>query len=79
LVLEDRPQNEKPPRALLPGAFVRDGYFAGAAPGAPAGLSFGGTPMTYASPKTGRQYVVLTAGGSNGPEKGDYVIAYALP
>jgi len=43
----------------------------------------GSTPMTYMSPKTGKQYVVVTAGGANaaGPNapKGDYVIAYALP
>lgn len=39
-----------------------------------------GTPMTYVSPKTGKQYVVISAGGammSRG--KGDYVVAYALP
>jgi quinate dehydrogenase (quinone) len=40
----------------------------------------GATPMTYVSPKTGRQYVVISAGGSRlVPEKGDYVIAFALP
>jgi len=39
-----------------------------------------GTPMTYVSPKTGKQYVVITAGGASmTPKKGDYVIAYALP
>jgi quinate dehydrogenase (quinone) len=39
-----------------------------------------GTPMTYVSPKTGRQYIVLTAGGARqSPDRGDYVIAYALP
>ena len=39
-----------------------------------------GGPMTYRSPKTGRQYVVITAGGARqSPERGDYVIAYALP
>jgi quinate dehydrogenase (quinone) len=39
-----------------------------------------GTPMTYVSPKTGRQYVVTVAGGGSSPVagKGDYVIAYAL-
>jgi quinate dehydrogenase (quinone) len=44
----------------------------------PVGSS--GTPMTYVSPKTGRQYVVVSAGGAAqfGP-KGDYVIAFALP
>ncbi|TBU92715.1 glucose/quinate/shikimate family membrane-bound PQQ-dependent dehydrogenase [Phytopseudomonas dryadis] len=39
-----------------------------------------GTPMTYVSPKTGKQYIVLTAGGARqSPDRGDYVIAYALP
>lgn len=39
-----------------------------------------GTPMTYVSPKSGRQYVVVVAGGARqSPERGDYVIAYALP
>lgn len=39
-----------------------------------------GTPMTYVSPKTGRQYIVVTAGGARqSPDRGDYVIAYALP
>ncbi len=38
------------------------------------------TPMTYVSPRSGRQYVVVTAGGgAMSPDKGDYVIAYALP
>lgn len=38
------------------------------------------TPMSYQSPKSGRQFVVISAGGSSGsPKKGDYVIAYALP
>jgi quinate dehydrogenase (quinone) len=43
-------------------------------------IGAGGTPMTYVSPKTGRQYVVVTAGGASqwGP-KGDYVVAFALP
>ncbi len=38
-------------------------------------------PMTYTSPKSGRQFVVIAAGG-NSPllsGAGDYVIAYALP
>jgi quinate dehydrogenase (quinone) len=40
----------------------------------------GGTPMSYVSPKTGRQYVLLTAGGARlVPGKGDYVMAFALP
>ncbi len=35
--------------------------------------------MTYVSPNTGRQYVVVTAGGARqSPKRGDYVIAYAL-
>lgn len=39
-----------------------------------------GTPMTYISPKTGKQYIVISAGGAQqSPERGDYVIAYALP
>lgn len=38
------------------------------------------TPMTYVSPRSGKQYVVVTAGGAAmSPDKGDYVIAYALP
>jgi quinate dehydrogenase (quinone) len=37
-------------------------------------------PMTYVSPKTGRQYILLTAGGARqSSDRGDYVIAYALP
>ena len=39
-----------------------------------------GTPITYVSPTTGRQYVVISAGGARqSPDRGDYVIAYALP
>ena len=39
-----------------------------------------GTPISYRDPATGRQYVVITAGGGRGsPDRGDYVIAYALP
>ncbi|UAK24262.1 membrane-bound PQQ-dependent dehydrogenase, glucose/quinate/shikimate family [Sphingomonas nostoxanthinifaciens] len=39
-----------------------------------------GSPMTYVSPRTGRQYVVVTAGGARqSPDRGDYVVAYALP
>ncbi|WP_159915407.1 membrane-bound PQQ-dependent dehydrogenase, glucose/quinate/shikimate family [Pantoea sp. 18069] len=39
-----------------------------------------GTPMTYKSPRTGKQYVVISAGGARqSPDRGDYVIAYALP
>ncbi|WP_274603591.1 membrane-bound PQQ-dependent dehydrogenase, glucose/quinate/shikimate family [Rhizobium sp. CFBP 8762] len=38
------------------------------------------TPMTYISPKTGRQYVVISAGGNRSTSiRGDYIIAFALP
>ncbi|MCY1162111.1 Quinate/shikimate dehydrogenase (quinone) [compost metagenome] len=38
-----------------------------------------GTPMSYISPKTRKQYVVISAGGARqSPDHGDYVIAYAL-
>ncbi len=38
------------------------------------------TPMTYISPKSGRQFVVISAGGNSATtKKGDYVVAYALP
>lgn len=39
------------------------------------------TPMTYRSEKSGRQFVVVVAGGhgSTGTEAGDSIIAYALP
>jgi quinate dehydrogenase (quinone) len=38
------------------------------------------TPMTYISPKTGRQFLVISAGGNSATtKKGDYVVAYALP
>lgn len=39
------------------------------------------TPMTYKSFRTGRQYVVIAAGGHSTLETrtGDYVLAYALP
>jgi quinate dehydrogenase (quinone) len=37
-------------------------------------------PLIYRSPATGRQYVVISAGGAgHSPDVGDYVIAYALP
>lgn len=37
------------------------------------------TPMSYVSPKTQQQYVVLTASGSRqSPDRGDYVVAYRL-
>lgn len=38
------------------------------------------TPMTYVSPKTGRQFVLISAGGNSATaQKGDYIVAYALP
>ena len=37
-------------------------------------------PMTFVSPKTGKQYIIINAGGARqSPDRGDYVIAYALP
>jgi quinate dehydrogenase (quinone) len=39
-----------------------------------------GTPISYRSPKNGKQYVLISAGGARqSPDHGDYVIAYALP
>ncbi|MBN9010846.1 MAG: PQQ-binding-like beta-propeller repeat protein, partial [Rhizobiales bacterium] len=44
----------------------------------PVGAS--ATPMTYVSPKTGRQYIVVSVGGAAySPKVGDYVMAFALP
>jgi quinoprotein glucose dehydrogenase len=45
----------------------------------PAGAQ--ATPMTYRSDKTGRQYLLVVAGGhgSLGTKAGDSIIAYALP
>lgn len=38
------------------------------------------TPMTYVSPKTGKQYVVISVGGAgHSPKVGNYVMAFALP
>lgn len=38
------------------------------------------TPMSYISPESGRQFVVIAAGGARqSPDRGDYVVAYALP
>jgi quinate dehydrogenase (quinone) len=38
------------------------------------------TPMTYVSPISGRQFVVISAGGNLvAKERGDYVVAFALP
>ncbi|PZP59177.1 MAG: membrane-bound PQQ-dependent dehydrogenase, glucose/quinate/shikimate family [Pseudoxanthomonas spadix] len=40
----------------------------------------GSTPMSYVSPRTGRQYVLISSGGTRqSPVRGDYVLAYALP
>lgn len=37
-------------------------------------------PLIYRSPKTGKEYIVISAGGmSHSPDVGDYIIAYALP
>ncbi|AEG50875.1 membrane-bound PQQ-dependent dehydrogenase, glucose/quinate/shikimate family [Sphingobium chlorophenolicum L-1] len=48
-----------------------------------ASLPAGGnaTPMTYLSPKSGRQFVVIAAAGHHALEnkRGDYIVAYALP
>jgi quinoprotein glucose dehydrogenase/quinate dehydrogenase (quinone) len=48
-----------------------------------ADLPAGGNsnPISYVSKRTGRQYVVLTAGGNStmATPKGDYVVAFALP
>lgn len=38
-----------------------------------------GGPVSYVSPKTGKQYILISAGGARqSPDRGDYVIAYAL-
>lgn len=38
-----------------------------------------GGPMSYVSPKTGKQYILISAGGARqSPDRGDYVIAYGL-
>jgi quinate dehydrogenase (quinone) len=38
------------------------------------------TPLVFTSPSTKKQYVVVTAGGGRtAPDRGDYIIAYALP
>jgi quinate dehydrogenase (quinone) len=38
------------------------------------------TPTVYVSPKTGKQYVIISAGGArDSPMRGDHVMAYALP
>lgn len=39
-----------------------------------------GTPISYVSQKDGRQYIVISAGGARqSADRGDYLIAYALP
>ena len=45
----------------------------------PAGAQ--ATPMTYSSPASGRQFIIVVAGGhgSLGTRMGDSIIAYALP
>ncbi|MFO1401799.1 MAG: pyrroloquinoline quinone-dependent dehydrogenase [Steroidobacteraceae bacterium] len=45
----------------------------------PAGAQ--ASPMTYRSARSGRQFVVIAAGGSDtlGTQPGDYILAYALP
>ena len=45
----------------------------------PAGAQ--ATPMTYLSPASGRQFLVVGSGGhgSLGTRRGDTIIAYALP
>jgi quinate dehydrogenase (quinone) len=43
-------------------------------------VGVGGTPTVYVSPKTGKQYVVVSAGGARlSSGKGDNVIAFAIP
>ncbi len=38
-----------------------------------------GGPLSYKSPKTGKQYILISAGGARqSPDRGDYVIAFAL-
>ncbi|MBS0846773.1 membrane-bound PQQ-dependent dehydrogenase, glucose/quinate/shikimate family [Citrobacter sp. JGM124] len=38
-----------------------------------------GGPISYISPKNGKQYILISAGGARqSPDRGDYVIAYAL-
>lgn len=46
----------------------------------PLPVGGGATPLIFMSPEDGRQYVVVTAGGSrSAPDQGDYIIAFALP
>ncbi|MFT3815053.1 MAG: membrane-bound PQQ-dependent dehydrogenase, glucose/quinate/shikimate family [Acidovorax sp.] len=47
---------------------------------APLPVGSSATPMTYVSPKTGKQYVLVSAGGAVYSKNiGDYVLAFALP
>ena len=45
------------------------------------GTRFHETPMTYALEETGKQYIVIAAGGHPRMETtlGDYLVAFALP
>ncbi len=46
----------------------------------PLPVGAGATPLVFTSPEDGRQYVVVTAGGTRAaPDHGDYIIAFALP
>ena len=68
-------------RAATPDAYLRayDNATGNVLWQAPLPVPSASTPMTYVSPKTGKQYVVVTAGGAaTGPGAGDYVVAYAL-
>ncbi|KNC06548.1 quinate dehydrogenase [Klebsiella sp. RIT-PI-d] len=39
-----------------------------------------GGPISYVSPKNGKQYILISAGGARqSPDRGDYIVAYALP
>ncbi|HMI21130.1 MAG TPA: membrane-bound PQQ-dependent dehydrogenase, glucose/quinate/shikimate family [Sphingomonas sp.] len=37
------------------------------------------TPISYISPRSGRQFVAVVAGGAIGKTRGDYVIGYTVP
>jgi len=38
------------------------------------------TPMSYVSSRTGRQFVIASAGGARlSPDRGDYILAFAIP
>jgi quinate dehydrogenase (quinone) len=38
------------------------------------------TPISYVSPVTGKQYIVISVGGAaHSPDNGDYVMAFSLP